>query len=352
MRKILRRYGKQVMVFVCTLVIFAGSVFSFSFTSDAADSGYEFYKNYAEPSTSDTQGYFTLFWKNSGGYNVSTFFWNCYAETDGATSPVYAYITLTSSTITFTIGGSSSTDSASYSLYHINEADKYLTVRTQSTSSYSTDWSTWGITLLGWHAKGNVGSVTSSFTNCDFEVYYSTDGSAQLLMDIISLLTSSNSIDSSILTAVTGILNSVDGVESQLSSVISYLSSVSGKLTSIQSELENIYDKADELLAEEQKQTSWLEKIWNSIQEFLTKEPAEDAAPSVDEEDDLGSIEESEEILLPDTSDAEASLQVELNSGFGVLSWLVESFAKLDAGVFAMYLSMLTFGVIALLLGR
>ena len=350
MKERVRRYIQHVMVFVFTFVFLAGSIFSFSFETKA--SSLEFEVSYAEPATSDAQGYISVLFQNNedGRFMVWTYFWYCVAEKNGVSSPCYAVIDLEPSKLTFSVGGVGSATSAYYNLNLIDGVGQYGSIKVSATSSYTRSFDGW--TIYGYKYAGNVGELNRSCARNDFTLLYSADASAVLLQDIFNVLNESASLDADLYNVVYDIYNSVDSVEGKLDSVVTYLKSVDSKLSSISTQLSSIYSRAGEILAEEKAQTTWLEKIWNSIQEFLTGEPSDDASPPVDEDNVLGSIEESEEVLLPDTSDAEASLDFEFNSGFGLLTWLVERFAQFDPGVFSMYLSMLTFGVIALLLGR
>lgn len=268
------RYGKKVtLAILMTFVVVFTGIFSTSFNSSAAnemDHGQEFNVNYAEPSTSDNQGYICLYVVNSSGvYGVVTYFWNTIASASGYDSPSYAYITLSSSSIKFQIAGSSGA-SGYYSLTQIGMTGNWWNVKNSSTEPFEYDFASAGMTVLGYHYKGNVGSISGmTMSTNPFTVYFNSDASATLLRDLWDLVYGIWQLDWSILDALNNIGASVDGVENQLASCISYLQSVDSELDSIKSELQKIYSKADEILSEEKKQTNFLEWIWYSIEKFF-----------------------------------------------------------------------------------
>ena len=100
------RHKKQLLAFL-SLFIFVGSVCSSSFVSNAEEmaTGMEFYTNYAEPTTSDSQGYITLLLQDdvTADYIIMTWFWSCYAVDNGVQSPAEMLVTLTSDSITFNV---------------------------------------------------------------------------------------------------------------------------------------------------------------------------------------------------------------------------------------------------------
>lgn len=347
--KKLSRYGKQIMCFICTLVVIAGSVCSFSFESKA--SGDVFYLDYAEPATSEAQGYLVVAIQNNSTSEIDilTFFWNCYAINDGLESPAEMLLTITKTTVNFNVTQYDATG-VWYTVGAITTAGNYRIYAHSNSSDYTYNFGTEGYTIVGWKLKGN-GSVSGFWNSYDFSVFFSDDGESILLQEVIELLTRGNSIDSSILSTVQSILSSVDGVENQLSSIISYLSSADSKLTDIQTELQDIYDKVDELVREQQKSNSWLENIYDKICESLGLSP-EESTEEVEGSDDIGQIQEDEDNLLEDTTEAESSLDITLGSGFDVLVSVFDRFISLDANIKAMFITVMTFGVMALILGR
>lgn len=241
---------------------------------DARAASYEFYKDYAEPAVSESQGYITfLLYDSSNGYYTNTYFWTTFGTSGGVESPIYADITITGTTFKFTIGGNSAANvEPYYSLYQITDAGNFYHAKSSATSAYS---KTFSGNVLGWQVKGNVGALSTSISNTEFAVFYSTDGSAVLLRDIFSVLNESASLNADMYNAVYSIYNSVDSVEGKLDSVVSYLKSIDSDLSDISSELDDIYDKADAILSEQKETNTWLEKIFDYLNESAEQQKQE-----------------------------------------------------------------------------
>lgn len=265
---------KKVILGVLIGVLFIGQ---YSFVSNASEvhtyPGHEFYVNYAEPPTGITQGYLHVLQRaNSGIYSVNTYYWNAIGTKDGVTSPVMLDIRLNSSGVEFGMWSTSSISSAYYTLYEINSDGNFRYKYGSGSAAWSTTFSG---TAVAWKVYGNA-RMTSSFTsNENFTVYYSDDGASQLLMEIIGLLNNSQIADDYIMDTIYKIYTNVDDVEKKLAEVITVLRSYQNEFEAIINELQIIYDKADAILSEEKKQTSWLEKIFNFLQEKDEKEKQE-----------------------------------------------------------------------------
>jgi len=108
-----------------------------------------------------------------------------------------------------------------------------------------------------------------------FSVYFNDSASAVLLQEIINLLLSSNDINSDVLSTVLKIYNSVDGVEQSLVSIQTYLQSCDIRLSNIYWQLDSLLKKVDTLIAEEEESNSWLEKIFNWLQDSPEQEKQE-----------------------------------------------------------------------------
>lgn len=264
----LSRYRKQIMSVLMALVM-AGSICFFepmTVNAQVTQTGYEFYLNYARPMVSDNSGYINILLSD---YTVITYFWNINCSmSDGSVSPASAYIDLTSNSLTFgPLVDLDDYETVNYNFYAINKYGIQYMLKTSDSSNVKRTFSN---SIIGWKAYGDVVVNDESGGRTLFTVYYAEDGSSLLLMEVIDLLRWTYDLNVDIYNVAHSILNSVDGLENQLTSVINYLKSVDDKLPDIQDELQNIYDKLDEILEEEKKQTSWLEKIWNSIQEFFS----------------------------------------------------------------------------------
>lgn len=305
----LSRYRKQIMSVLMALVM-AGSICFFepmTVNAIGLNNGIEFYVNYPEPATSDYEGYIILLLRNNntGEYALETLFWYCCATFNDYYNPCYMTVDLNPTLISFSPGGNTGSDSI-YSISDIDATGRYSHLFHSSTERYYLNLGMFGWTIMSYKFAGNLNILNATGvdnTSNLFTVYFSQDGSAMLLMEIISLLQSSISIDSSILQQVTNIIGSVDGLENQLTSVINYLKSVDDKLPDIQDKLQNIYDKLDEILEEEKKQTSWLEKIWNSIQEFFS--------PSTEDQEVTDSLKENSQSQSNQLNDLNEQSKVE-----------------------------------------
>lgn len=334
MIKKLSRYRKQIALFLCTLLALSGSVCSFSFESKA--SNLEFEVSYAEPATSDTQGYINILFQNDedGRFMVWTYFWYCVAEKNGVSSPCYAVIDLEPSKLTFSIGGVGSATSAYYNLNLIDGVGQYGSVKVSATSAYTRSFDGW--TIYGYKYAGNVGELTRSTARNDFTLLYSADASAVLLQDIFNVLNETAGVHADIYNVVYDIYNSVDSVEGKLASVVTYLQSVDSKLSSISTQLSSIYSRAGEILAEEKEQTTWLEKIWNSIQEFLapdaedketTDQFKEDSSTQSDKMNELNQQNKTDKVDVGSaSSDVDANIDFESVGNYGgVLAVITEN---------------------------
>lgn len=328
-------YGKKMVSLMCAVMIVAVGIFSTSFDSNASaagvNNGVEFFVNYAEPATSDYEGYITLLLRNNitGEYAVETLFWYCCATFNDYINPCFMTIEMTPYAIQFAPGGNYGAE-ASYSITDIDPTGRFSALFTSSTSRYNLNFAGYNWTIMAYKYAGNVNGFNASGINNSanlFSVYFSEDGSAMLLMDIISLLHSINNTDSSILSTVYSILLSVDGVENQLSSVISYLQSVDLKLSSISSQLQSIYNKAEEILNEQKKSNTWLGKIWDSIQEFFNPDSADknktdsfqtESESQKNEIDDLNEQNQTEKVDVNNAvSDVEANINYDDMAQYG-----------------------------------
>ena len=267
---------KKIVPVICALVVSVFGVFSTSFYSYAENS-VQFTVNYPEPQCSDTQGYISLLTRdvNTQVLTVRTYFWYCIAtNSSGAYSPAYAYIDLNSASIKITVAAGSGATAGFYVLSGITPEGTYRGITSSSSSAWNFNFNQYGLEVVGYKFGGNA-QINSGFSMTPFDLFFDSSGASSVLMDVLYTLAQMNNRDQTILQTINSILNSVDGVESQLSSVISYLQSVDSKLSSIESELQVIYDKADDILNEQKKSNTWLEKIFNYLNESAEKQKNE-----------------------------------------------------------------------------
>lgn len=320
----MKRHKNRIMCIVSAFVLFCGFVFSSPLKVNAAqvqETGQEFYLHYAQPSTSSNQGYVNILFQRGTTYYVETYFWSMEGlNNEGAITTMKGNVIVDYSSITFTgYGNIGNTFAAcTYSLYKFDRYGNCLHLQTSRDSRY---YESLGATAIGCMAYGNV-ELEDYTVKRNFTVYYATDGSSLLLMDVVDLLTWTYNLDVDIYNTAYSILNSVDGLENQLTSVINYLKSVDDKLPDIQDKLNDIYDKLDDILEEEKKQTSWLEKIWNSIQEFFTPdEKDKETTDKLEEQskeqssqlDELNKQNQTEK-LDPSTSSGSVDANVDTNA--------------------------------------
>ena len=319
MNKKMSRYKGLILSCVSVMLIVV-CVCSFSFESKA--SNLEIVVNHAKPSTSDTQGYITVFRYDepNNSYNAHTYFWNMYCAKDGSGKlPIYMQVEISPYEIVFRPAGDTDYIQVGdyyYNLYEVTPQGYYRIRMSTGTERYTANLSTKPV--HGWQCGGNVYVVDDVGYWNNFTVYYSETASDLLMQDVLEMLQTINTqshLDShNIWMELVSILDSVDGVENQLSSVINYLKSIDDELVGIKDELEKIYAKADEILEEEKKQTTWLEKIWNSIQEFLNpdEEDKEESdklqSESNDKTDKLDDLNEQNKTDKTDIDDASNSV--------------------------------------------
>lgn len=314
------RYNKQIIAVMSAFVVLVGGVLSTSFHS-YAENAIQFTVNYPEPQCSDTQGYISLLTRdvNTQVLTVRTYFWYCIAtNSSGAYSPAYAYIDLNSASIKITVAGGSGATAGFYVLSGITPEGTYRGITSSSSSSWNFNFNQYGLEVVGYKFGGNA-QINSGFSMTPFDLFFDSSGASSVLMDILYTLAQMNICDQTILQTINSILNSVDGVENQLSSVISYLQSVDSKLSSIESELQEIYEKADDILNEQKKSNTWLEKIWNSIQEFFNPSEEEKTdseqfdSETTEKSDEIGGLVEESKTEKPDVDDMSNSIDSNLD---------------------------------------
>lgn len=247
-------------VMVAVLLVCSFSLNSLESNAAVID---EYYLDYAEPTCSDTQGYISLAVRNysTGVIEIHTFFWNVYALDGTEEKPCQMYCDMDSGTIRFRpYVNTNFVDSALILLTHVNENGVFIPYapRDNTTGAPSWNWSANYYTLLGFKYGGNALGDWEIPQSYNFALYFATDGSAQQLMYIYGLIQSSNSINQTQLNTLLSMLNQQSTTNQKLDDVKTYLQSIRGDLDDISKQL-------DEILGEEKKQTSWLQKIWEAL---------------------------------------------------------------------------------------
>lgn len=297
---------------VCLVVM---SSFLMSFDSKAAV--FEEYVDYAEPASSDTQGYLVTLCKNNstGNLIVRTFFWYSAGVKGGVNAPVYMYLNIQSDRLEIAPGGAGSVDSAYYCLSYYDEFNKLHVLKYSSSERYIGTYSTYSI--YGYIYKGNVGQVNSGISNQSFAVYFNDDGQVQKLAQIYSAILSSNTLSNTQISKLTEIVNQNTNIKQTLDSILSYtmscyneliesndlsqqqLNKINDVLTSVltiqgevnkmnatldmintwcqsaNEKLQWIGNNLQVVISQQQETNSWLNKIFDSIQRFFNSDSAD-----------------------------------------------------------------------------
>lgn len=271
--------------------------FSIIFSSTSiVSNAYEvdrYFLEYPEPATSESQGYAVLMLEDSAGVDyVHTFAWSTSSVTsDGSAGvPPSVGINVSSSKITFNMitSDSSSTGRWCIRLYEsLKESGHELSIATNSGTSFSYNYSAFGLTITGFNCNGNVTNIVKSGTFYAPDVTFADNFEIEWIMEIIDTLAQSGEDISSILSKITQIYNSVDTVESKLTTISSYLSTIKtdnaaikadvdailAKLNTYLGSLQSSIDKGNDLqeennaLQEENNETT--KNIFSSITDFF-----------------------------------------------------------------------------------
>lgn len=213
----------------------------------------EFYVDYAEPNSSDNQGYMVLLLENQNeGYRrVATYFWNTLGVTSSsAESQTYGYIDLTHTTLSFTIAGTGSLNSVYYNFNEINTDGVYKMVKASTTERTNLNFGESGWRIIGYQYKGAV-QVNTGMKNQVFRINFNTDGSAILLQSQLSVLMDIKNLNMELRYRLEKILNASVSIEEKIE------------------QLKAIENEQNALLEES---NTWLEKIFNWLKDSPEEE--------------------------------------------------------------------------------
>lgn len=265
---------KKVILGVLIGVLFIGQHSLDLIAADSEmDKGYEFNLNYAEPSTGDHQGYICLFTRDSNGaYGIFTYFWNTIGTANtGNDSPTYAYLTVNSNSFKFQVAGGSNT-SGFYSLTQIDNAGYWWNVKNSASESWQTDFGG-GRTVLGFHYKGNVGTVSGMTMSVEpFTVYFNSDASATLLRDVWDLIHATYYQNAEIINQLESLYTLQSG---RFDAVVNWLNTLDTKLDRIDAKLQTLIERANESLDLDRKRNTFLEKILDFLERSKEEEKQE-----------------------------------------------------------------------------
>lgn len=244
---------KKSKIVICLLCM-VSLVLLFPIESRAAV--YEEYLDYAEPSTSDTQGYLVVYWKNdiNGKYSTETYFWYTNSSANGNTAPCYMAITINDNTVRFSPGGVSGTNPY-YSLSVIDWQTKYQMLKYSSTEAFTVGPFP-NNHIVAFMYSGNVGQVTSNITNQSFTVYWNEDASALKLQAIYEQLVKSNSLTQQEIAELQKIYNQQMSTNGKLDAVVNWLDALNTKTQRTNNWLENIYNLLDKQQEKEKEEAT------------------------------------------------------------------------------------------------
>lgn len=290
------RYSKKVtLAIVMTFVVAVTGILSTSFQSRA--SFYEFYMPYGQPTTSENSGYLEVLVRApDGNISCDVFYWNITA--DNSTSVTSMDFSLYGNgRLNFSPSVPSLNDGFSYTLMYIGSTGNvsymhggYFT----GYASYTYDVSTYGYTFLSYRVYGNYGSVFDDVAKPmpQFSCIYGADKfELEKLSDIYNQLVVANSNDLQMIDKLNSIMNSNSSIDSKLSQLI---------------ELQNTTN-------------TWLEKIWNSIQEFFNPSNEEKAdseqfdSETTEKSDEIGGLVEESKTDKPDVDEMSNSIDSNLD---------------------------------------
>lgn len=253
MNKKMSRYKGLILSCMSVLMIVV-CVCSFSFESKASN---VYYAAINEPCKSDTQGYLLLEMRNNstGAYSFDIWFWdvvaydkntNSYASSEDVSA--YMDISIGSNYVDFM------PSAVPYGVYFdCSISVSYGTTCFQwwhseyETTSQSLHYSANGYTVTGYSYYGNVNNFSTSIS--------SNNAPNVVWADDKTIVEKISEVKTSIIS-----LNS--NITAQLNNIISKL----GYTNECLDELKVLYEQ---LIEEQKKTNTWLEKIWDSIQEFL-----------------------------------------------------------------------------------
>lgn len=286
--------------------------FSFSSNAQSVSSTKEFYVPYPEPTVSEYDGYCCVVYQNLGGqYVLNTYFWNIRPSEDADYSidPVTSMSIIKSGDrITFIATGEGSTsDWIDFNLCEYTSSETLSISRyggyrqDDARLEYSYDYSPYG-SIVGILYKGNVRNVQGCGGYTPPLVHWSDSVDAQELYSYLSrILTKINSIDD----------HSVD--------IFNKLVDIYNSNLDISNKLDALKDLYEDMLAEQKETNNWLQKIWNSIREFL--DPKDEDVDKTDkfkddsenQKNEIDDLNEQNKVDKPDADSLSDSVDANIN---------------------------------------
>lgn len=324
---------KQKKIILSALMIFSVVVSSFFVELESKAAGNEYYVSYSEPTANELCGYLNVSASNGNG-TLYTYFWNIvpdWSDLNGSESECYMYIRVNGNSVIFhpyCYGGSA------YMTFGYYDSSGGMTIIYNGSIGLNTYENTqnftgiWGLSSGGNAIFGTTGSWSTVLVRWNQSV------------DVIALNSKLNEV-----------FTELAKIEGDTSSMVSQLQDIYNQNIATNQKLDDINALLNEIKSEQKETNSWLEKIWNSLQDFLGMKGDEDteALPS----DDVGGMIEKEDELIQDTSEYEDDINFNIDSNSNSVVWsIIERFLNANSKVFGAFVGILSLGIVALILGR
>lgn len=347
--------------------------------------------NRSEPMYSDTAGYFALIYEfNNGSYGCYVFDWHFAASSTSFVAPVMN-IDYDNDSITF----SCSPQSSGYlflTIYQQNSTTNkyplyYRSYNSGEDVSYTFNLST-DLTYWTYQAKGNFGKINNNSGNGisntfsilwdeQEDIYNAIYDNLEVLSEYLSNIDNSAYYCTEYLDSIEFILanlfNTAEGINENLLTSIELLNTAVTKIDNILSECEytneqlaEFFDFLYTFIQEDlyyflENQDVLLSSIDGGISSInqklkqLLDGPKEGFTESPTLSDKQNEYNEIEDELLNDeaASDAQSSIDIQINENAMSYIWdLITQFLQANSKVFGLFISVLSLGIIALILNR
>lgn len=345
---------KKPISFLCACLVFACSFLFFpSFESSAADvDGEVVLMPFAEPMADEYHGYMNIrvIYTNSSGTDIPRYFTFAFdshqVQAEGNSHPdPWCYVSFSGNTISFNFSGFD----GYHSLYMYSaqslERDVLQNSAINSSSYTYTFGSSYTVDSSTIQLYGAMRSAVTPSNDVSFSVLWCPDSvTYSLLKDIYDVL---GTID----TDTSNISNKINGIYNELIYQGSSLDTVNSRLLTIYQELNKFRTQSQ---TNDSTIISKLDEIINALVQSDEEPPEEVDKSTVN---DYGSTEQelTNNENTVSSSDVAATLDVDLSdnsSGFGAVWDLMTNALGSNSKVFSAVTSLLTFGVIGLILGK
>lgn len=343
--KSLGRYSKKIVSLVIAVMALTIGICSFSFKSSAAgtSASYEFYVNYSEPSSDGYNGYINVMYQAGGGYRLYTYFWVVQLVGDAAyetNESIQMVVRVRADELYIApVYNLSTGANVTLACYDWNDdlhilGTHYLPAGNNNFSILEEDYS--AAPIYGYNFKNCIISTSSGLMDVPIpEIYWN------------------NSVDSYWLDQeLNAILSALGNIDADTSTIISRLENIYNQNVVTNQKLDELKQLAEQIKAEQEESNTWLEKIWNSLQEFLGLE-GEESTEDLKGKEESKELTEEEDKLLNDDDVSTDDLKLDLDANSSGIVWArVEEIVTAHETLFTTIISLLTLGVVALILNR